>query len=196
MDTQDLSGLVEHAKQGNEAAIRELLRRFEDDVRIVVRGRLPKSLRSQFDSMDFVQAVWTSVFTKDGPDLTPFDSPQRLRGYLAGVAKNKVVEEHRKRTQTLKYNLKREEPLYIRQGNREVLREVASPGPTPSQDAQAGDRLAQILEGSSDTVRRVVAFRQQGMTYSDIATRLNLHVDAVRRMVETIRRRLEDRGWR
>jgi RNA polymerase sigma-70 factor (ECF subfamily) len=196
MGNEDLSWLVEHAKKGDEAAIRELLSRFEDDVRIVVRSRLPKALRSQFDSMDFVQAVWTSVFTKDGPDLTPFDSPQRLRGYLAGVAKNKVVEEHRKRTQTRKYDLKREEPLYVRHGGREVPREVTARGPTPSQDAQADDRLAQILEGCSETVRRVVAFRQQGMSYADIARRMDLHVDAVRRMVETIRRRMEDRGWR
>jgi RNA polymerase sigma-70 factor, ECF subfamily len=195
MDEQDLAGLVERAKTGDEAAIRDLLRRFENDVRIVVRARLPRALRSQFDTMDFVQAVWTSVLTKDGPDLTRFDNTRRLRGYLAKVATNKVFQEHRRRTQTQKFDLKRQEPLYVRQGGREVPRELAWPGPTPSQDAQAGDRLAQIVEGCSDSVLNIVALRQQGMTYAEIAERVGLHVDAVRRKVEPIRQRMEDRKW-
>ena len=153
------------------------------------------ALRSQFDTMDFVQAVWTSVLTKDGPDLTKFDNTVRLRGFLAKVATNKVYQEHRRCTQTQKYDLKRQEPLYIRHGGREIPRSVAAPGPTPSQDAQAGERLAQITEGCSDSVLQIVAFRQQGMTYAEIAERLNLHIDAVRRKVEPIRQRLEDRKW-
>ena len=195
MDDQDLAGLVERAKTGDEDAIRELLHQFEDDVRMVVRARLPRALRSQFDTMDFVQAVWTSVLTKDGPDLARFDNTRRFRGFLAKVATNKVFQEHRRRTQTQKFDLKRQEPLYIRLGDREVLRPLASPGPTPSQDAQAGDRLAQITEGCSDSVLNIIALRQQGMTYAEIAERVGLHIDAVRRKVDPIRQRMEKRKW-
>ena len=66
MDDDDLAGLVARVKSGNEAAVRELLLRFEDEVRMMVRVRLPRSLRSQFDSMDFVQAVWKSFFSGFG----------------------------------------------------------------------------------------------------------------------------------
>src|SRR5689334_8309324 len=123
MDEEDLAGLVERVKIGDEAAIRDLIRRFEKDVRTIVRVRLPQSLRSQFDSMDFVQAVWQSVLTREGQDLGRFTTAQHLRGFLEGVARNKVYEEHRRRTRTRKYSVKREEPLYVRRGDREMPRE-------------------------------------------------------------------------
>src|SRR5436305_9375678 len=109
----DFVGLLARARAGDGEAVGRLLRAFEADVRMVVRVRLPRALRSQFDSMDFVQAVWQSVFTGDGGGLPRFDNERHFLGYLAGVARNKVYQEHRRRT-THKYDLGREEPLYVR----------------------------------------------------------------------------------
>ena len=195
MNDADLVDLIARARAGDEIAVKDLLGRFEGEVRMVVRGRLPRVLRSQFDSMDFVQAVWTSVLTRDGPDLARFDNSQRLMGYLAAVARNKVFAEHRRQTRTHKYDLKREEPLYVRKGSREVLREVPGTDPSPSQDAQAHDRLAQLLEGRSTLERQVVDLRRSGLTYDEIAERLEIHESAVRRIVDGIRQRLEARKW-
>src|SRR5215472_6940051 len=130
MDEVDLAELIQRVKTGDEVAIHDLIRRFEKDVRTIVRVRLPQSLRSQFDSMDFVQAVWQSVLTKDGQDLGHFTNARHFRGFLAGVARNKVFEEHRRRTRTRKYSLKREEPLYVRRGDRELPRELPATDPT------------------------------------------------------------------
>ncbi len=46
-------------------------------------------------------------------------------------------EQHRRLTKTEKCDLRREERLYIRRGDREVPREVVSPEPSPSQTVQA-----------------------------------------------------------
>src|SRR3954453_10207410 len=119
MDDDDLANLIERVKAGDEAAIRDLIQRFEGAVRTIVRVRLPQSLRSKFDSMDFVQAVWQSVLTKDGQDLGRFTTARHFRGVLQGGARNKVFEEHRKQTRTQKYRVQREEPLYVRRGDRE-----------------------------------------------------------------------------
>lgn len=191
MDDRDLAERFQLAKQGDEAALRELLERFEDEVRMVVRNRLPRAMRSQYDSMDFVQAVWQSVFTGERLDLGRFENPRHLLAYLAGVAKNKVFEEHRRQT-TLKYDIARKEPLFVRRGNRDVPRDVPGNDPTPSQDAQAGDRLAQILQGRNPQERQVVDLRRLGLTYDEIAARLGLHERAVRRIVNAIRDGLED----
>src|SRR3954447_10186071 len=196
MDDDDLAGLVERVKAGDSDAIRDLILRFEDDVRTIVRVRLPQSLRSQFDSMDFVQAVWQSVLTKDGQDLGRFTNERHLRGFLAGVAKNKVFEEHRRRTQTRKYNLKREEPLYVRRGDREQPRDVRAPDPTPSQDAQAHDRFAQLVAGRSPQEVKAVELRRLGLTFEEIAEQTGLSERAVRRVIDSIRQRLEARQWR
>jgi RNA polymerase sigma-70 factor (ECF subfamily) len=191
MDDRNLAGLIEQAKVGNEAAVSDLLRHFETEVRMMVRVRLPRALRNQFDSMDFVQAVWQSVFT--GPDrATRFANIENFRGYLAGVARNKVYEEHRRRT-TKKFDIGREEPLYIRRGNREVPREVAASDPTPSQEVQAEDRLAQLIEGRSPQEARVIELKLRGLTNEEIAEQTGRNEKTVRRVLDAVRRRMEDR---
>ena len=107
MDDVVFVELLERAKRGDEIAAERLLERFEDDVRAVVRVKLPKALRTRFDSMDFVQAVWQSFFLDLTRDSARFENSRHLRRFLAGVAKNKVVEEHRKQTKTRKYDLAR-----------------------------------------------------------------------------------------
>ena len=192
-DSDDLAGQVARARAGDEAAYRDLLQRFEPEVRMVVRGKLPRALRSQFDSMDFVQAVWQSVFTGDNADLGRFENSRHLLGYLAGVARNKVYEEHRRLTRTRKYDVGREESLYVRKGNREVPRDLAASDTTPSQVVQGRDTLAKMMEGLGARDREVIDLRRKGLKYEEIAGRLGMHEAAVRRVVEAVRRRMEDR---
>lgn len=189
---ENLASVIDKAKAGDQEAI-ESLQRFENDIRIMVRVRLPRPLRTQFDSMDFVQDVWHSFFRIFNHDPDRFANVRDLRGFLAGVARNKVFEEHRRRSLTQKYDLEREEPLYIRRGNRDVPREVIAPDPTPSQDAQARERLDQLLEGRSPREAEVIELRRQGLTFEEIATQTGLHERTVRRVIDTIRRRLDAR---
>ena len=70
----------------------------------MVRARLPKKLRTQFDSLDFVQAVWQSFFAVRPLDSPDFAKVEHLRGFLAGVVRNKVFEQHRRLTKTEKYD--------------------------------------------------------------------------------------------
>jgi RNA polymerase sigma-70 factor (ECF subfamily) len=195
MDDADLAERLATASKGDEAAIQDLLRHFEPEVRLMVRGKLPKALRSRFDSADFVQSIWGDVFTQEGPDLARFTSARHFLGFLAGVARNKVFEEHRRQTRTRKYDLAREEPLYVRRGNRVVPREVAGNDPTPSQETQAVDRLDQLLAGLSTEERQMVLLRRRGLTFAEIGARLGRHESAVRRVIEDIRQRMEARRW-
>src|SRR6516225_1746148 len=97
-EDDDFSDRMARAKAGDSAAIRDILSRFEQEVRIMVRSRLPKRMRSQFDSIDFVQAVWQSFFSDFKRDERQFDSEQHLRKFLAGVVRNKVFEQYRRLT--------------------------------------------------------------------------------------------------
>ena len=154
MDDVVFVGLVARAKSGDEAARTELLRHFEDDVRMMVRVRLPRALRTQFDSMDFAQAVWQSFFADEASDPERFTNSRHMRGFLAGVAKNKVFEEYRRRTRTRKYDLGREEPLFVRRGGRDEPREVAGHDPSPSQDVQARSAWSGSSTGGPRSRRR------------------------------------------
>lgn len=196
MNETAFSELVSRAKSGDDQAVGTLLAEFEADVRLAVRRQLPRVLRSQFDSMDFVQLVWASVFAGDGVDPTRFENRQHLRAYLTGVAWNKVHEEYRRRTRTLKYDLGREEPLYVRRGGLEQPRDVPSHDPTPSQNLQEIDRLEQITAGCSDKEAEAIRLRGQGLTFEEIAARVGLSERTVRRLIDDTRRRMEERRWR
>ena len=192
----DISDLIARAKAGDETAIREFLTRFEPEVRMMVRGRLPRMLRTQFDSMDFVQAVWQSFFADLRSSSRQFENVHHLRGFLAGVARNKVYEEHRRLTRTKKHALAREQSLYVRRGSREVELALISPEPTPSQAVQASDRLAQLVARCSPLEVQVITLRHQEMTMDEIARRTGVSERSVRRIIDEARARMEARGWR
>ena len=161
-----------------------------------MRGRLPRMLRTQFDSMDFVQAVWQSFFADLRSSSRQFENVHHLRGFLAGVARNKVYEEHRRLTRTKKHALAREQSLYVRRGSREVELALISPEPTPSQAVQASDRLAQLVARCSPLEAQVITLRRQEMTFDEIARRTGVSERSVRRIIDEARERMEARGWR
>lgn len=190
----ELSDLIARAKEGQPDAIRQFLVQFEPEVRVMVRGRLPKGLRNQFDSMDFVQAVWQSFFSDLRDGTLDFENVNHLRRFLAGVARNKVYMEHRRLTRTAKYALDREERLYLRRGGREIERAIVSPDPSPSQPAQARERLAQLTAGCTASEIQVITLRHQGLTFDEIAERTRLNERKVRRIIAAARTRMEDRS--
>jgi RNA polymerase sigma-70 factor (ECF subfamily) len=196
MEDPDLADLFDRAVRADEAAWRELHARFGPELRTMVRHRLPRVLRPQYDSMDFVQSIWRSVFEKCRGELPQFENAKHFLGYLAGMAANRVIYEHRRRTRTRKYDLSRQEPLYFRRGDREVLREVAGNDPTPSQDVQARDQLDQIMDGLDDVERKVVELRLGDYTIDEIAALLGISESAVRRILTPLRKEVEARERR
>jgi RNA polymerase sigma factor (sigma-70 family) len=193
MPDDDLADLLMRAKRGDEAAIGEFLSRFEREVHMMVRARLPKKLRAQFDSTDFAQVVWQSFFADLGHDSRDFENVEHLRGFLAGVVRNKVLQQHRRLTRTEKYDVSREERLYVRRGDREVPRDVISPDPSPSQAVQARDRLAQLTAGRSPREVEVITLRYAGLTFDEIAARTGINERAARRVIDSARARMEAR---
>ncbi len=195
MDDAAFVELIARARGGDAAAVAALLRSFEGEVRMMVRVRLPRALRTQFDSMDFVQAVWQSVFASPDRPALDFETAGHFRGFLAGVAQNKVFEEHRRRTRTQKYDLRREERLYVRKGDGETPLAVAAADPTPSQEVQADDCMEQLAAGRSPVEIEILRLRRQGLTFEEVAAETGLHERTVRRVIATIRARMEARQW-
>jgi DNA-directed RNA polymerase specialized sigma24 family protein len=183
---EQFNDLLRRATAGDDDAIRDFLSQFEQEVQTMVRSRLPKKLRTQFDSTDFVQTVWQSFFLDSG--CRQFDSIEHLR-------RNKVSEQHRRLTRTEKYDLSREERLYVRRGDREIPREVMSPEPSPSQEVQATDRMAQLTAGRSPLEIEVLRLRHQGLTFEEIAQRTGINERTVRRLIDAVRSLMESHRW-
>ena len=185
-DDDEFNELLRRAKAGDDGAIRDFLSRFEQEVQTMVRSRLPKKLRTQFDSTDFVQSVWQSFFV-DSTILAILTMSSICGDFCLGWCGTRCSEQHRRLTKTEKYDLAREERLYVRRGDREVPREVVSPEPSPSQAVQAADRMAQLTAGRSPLEIEVLTLRRQGLTFVEIADRTGINERTVRRVIETVR---------
>ncbi len=184
----ELRALLGRVRAGDEAAARELLVRYEAQVRLVVRRQLPKLLRSRFDSLDFLQSVWGSFFRQMRAGPEEFVQPRALVAFLAKVAKNKVIDEYR-RASSRKADLSREESLWSRGS---ATPELASEEPSASDVAEARETLARLQDLLPDDRRVVIELRVEGLSTREIGEKLAISERTVRRTLEDLRRRAEE----
>src|SRR5215510_2874732 len=123
-----LPEFLQRIQSGDEGAARELLQRYEPEVRLVVRRQLPRLLRSRFDSLDFLQSVWGDFFQKMRTGPAEFTDSRHLVAFLARAAKNKVIDQYR-RAASLKQDMHREETIWADSGR---ARELEASEATPS----------------------------------------------------------------
>jgi RNA polymerase sigma factor (sigma-70 family) len=172
-------------QQINEAAtdddVRRLVSEYGPYIRKVIRSRLDERLRPKFDSMDFEQMVWISFF-KDRESFRRFDTPERLVRYLARMARNKVVDEERRR---------------LRKNNRYRINEKslddedsgspAAPENTPSQNVMAREERASLFASiESERDREILRLRLRGLSFKEIAQRIGVNEKTARRSVDRL----------
>jgi RNA polymerase sigma-70 factor (ECF subfamily) len=112
------------------------------------------------------------------------------------VVRNKVWEEYRRRTRSRKYDVRREERAHVRHDGHLATLDLTAPGPSPSQALQADERMEQLLAGRTPSESEVLRLRREGLTLDEIAARVGLSERTVRRLIESLRERMEARQWR
>ena len=185
--TSELTDFLRRIQAGDDGAARELLSRYEAEVRLVVRRQLPRLLRSRFDSLDFLQSVWGSFFRRMRTAPTEFEDSRHLVAFLARAAKNKVIDEYR-RAASRKHNMHREEPLWL-DGRRP--RDVPDPIDSPSEVAEAHEVLVRLCELMPVGRRTILEMKAQGLSSKDIGEKLGISERTVQRVLEELRRRME-----
>ena len=183
----ELTDFLRRIQAGDDGAARELLSRYEAEVRLVVRRQLPRLLRSRFDSLDFLQSVWGSFFRRMRTAPTEFEDSRHLVAFLARAAKNKVIDEYR-RAASRKHNMHREEPLWL-DGRRP--RDVPDPIDSPSEVAEAHEVLMRLCELMPVGRRTILEMKAQGLSSKDIGEKLGISERTVQRVLEELRRRME-----
>jgi RNA polymerase sigma factor (sigma-70 family) len=183
----ELRSFLARVRAGDELAARELLTRYEAQVRLVVRRQLPRLLRSRFDSLDFLQSVWGSFFRRMRTAPTEFEDSRHLVAFLARAAKNKVIDEYR-RAASRKHDMHREEPLWL-DGRRP--RDVPDPIDSPSEVAQAHEVLVRLRELMPVERRTILEMKAQGLSSKEIGEQLGISERTGQRVLEELRRRME-----
>jgi DNA-directed RNA polymerase specialized sigma24 family protein len=101
------------------------------------------------------------------------------------MARNKVGMESRRRFQTEKYDVNREQVLTG--GPSGLAAEIPGPAPAPVDVAIAREQWERMLQGQPTHYRRIVQLRLQGRTNQEIADTLNLDERTVRRFLKKLR---------
>jgi RNA polymerase sigma-70 factor (ECF subfamily) len=183
---RDFEFLMQQLRQGTPEATRRLVEDYGKHVRRVVRRRLSQELRTQFDSMDFVQDVWASFCTIP-PECYTFRQPEELIRFLADLAANKVTDAYRQRFQTQKNNQNLTRSL---DGSAalEALN-LAGEEPTPSQTVMNREQVDRLFENQPDHAQRLLLMLNSGYTQQEIARELGVNIRTVRHLLRNIRSR-------
>ena len=180
----ELQAFLARIRAGDEDAARELLGRYEAQVRLVVRRQLPRLLRSRFDSKDFLQSVWGSFFRRMKAGPSEFEDPQYLVAFLARAARNKVIDEYR-RASSRRRDMRLEESLGAAAG----ASEPPDAADTPSEIAQAREAYGRLRDLLPEGRHTVLELKAEGFTSREIGERLGISERTVRRVIEDLRRR-------
>jgi RNA polymerase sigma factor (sigma-70 family) len=180
-ENSEFRALMWRIQEGSEDAAWELVEQYGDRIRRTVRRALNSRLRSKFDSLDFVQIVWSSFF-RVRDRLCRFARPEDLAAYLMQMSRNKVGMELRRRLQTEKYNVDREHSL----DESGVASQIAADDPTPLNVAIAREQWNRILDHQPEHYRQIVQLRLRGHTHEEIAAALNLAECTVRRVLKRL----------
>lgn len=185
---QHFTELMARVREGSSDAIRELVETYGRYVMIAVRRHLSDKIRNQYDSIDFSQAVWGSFF-RLSESCPEFKTPKQLIAYLVTVSKNKVIDECRKRLNTQRYDVGREQQV-PGSGIKEDRRRRGTI-PTPSAIVTAKERWEQLMANQPDAMASILRMRASGATFDEIAEATGLNERHIRRVIKRLESRIK-----
>jgi RNA polymerase sigma factor (sigma-70 family) len=157
--------LIHRVRARDQDAAGELVRRYENAIRRVVRIHLRDTrMRRVLDSMDICQSVLASFFVRTALGQYEVDTPEQLLNLLTTITRNKLTNQaHRLRAQ--RRDIRRDV------GNVEaasLIHQVSD----PSEQASAKEILEKVRERLDDQERYLAEQRSLGRSWKELADEL------------------------
>jgi RNA polymerase sigma-70 factor (ECF subfamily) len=184
---EEYGEFIRRIRQGDEQAAEELVRRYEPEIRLEIRGWLRlrnPGLRRVFDSMDICQSVMASFFARAAVGDFDLDEPPQLISLLVGMARKKVAE-HARFHQRQRRDVRR-----LGDGDPESA-PVPTSEPTPSRHASGREMLQKFRALLSDDERRIADLRALGTDWPGVAAQLGGTPDGRRKQLARAVLRIE-----
>jgi RNA polymerase sigma-70 factor (ECF subfamily) len=177
-DDTAFEDLVGRVRRGDAAAAEVLVRRYEPQVRRVIRLRLGHSpLRRHLDSADVCQSVLASFFVRAALGQYDLDSPAGLVRLLTAMARNKLADQARRRQGVPR------DPVEGRAGAGDLAK-AADNQPGPSRIVAGRDLLEAVRARLQDDERLLAERRAEGRAWADIAAEMGGSPEALRKRLE------------
>ncbi|MCP4783567.1 MAG: sigma-70 family RNA polymerase sigma factor [Fuerstiella sp.] len=174
LDQSRFDALVARVRAGEQEAAAELVRLYEPEIRREVRLRLTSpQLRRTLDSVDICQSVFGKFFVKAALGELEFDRPQQLLRLLCQMARNKVIDRHRREQVR--------QPAH--DGNIVSLSAVnpVAQTETPSQILQRDELISRVSQLLTKKEREIAALRRDGEPWSVVAEQVGGTAESVRK---------------
>jgi len=174
--------LLARARQGDNAAMTQLIANYEPQIRRVAHCRLGPALQAGFDSMDIVQSVHRSLLIGLRANRFSFASDNDLVALAVTMVTRKVARraEQAQREQEI---------LHL---HRLILEQRSEGG--PDRDVDLADQVKALLEPLADLDRRLLTYHLEGLGTAEIAARLGVKPDSLRVRRSRVFRKLREGG--
>jgi RNA polymerase sigma-70 factor (ECF subfamily) len=178
--------LIAAARGGDAATLGRLLEVYRNYLRLLARVELDRRLRGKVDASDVVQEAFLDAH-RYFPGFRGTAEAQFvawLREILAGTMANQV--RRYLGTQARDVRLEREIADAIEKSSVMLVRELAAPYSSPSEQAARREQavaLADALAELPDDYREVIVLRHlEGLTFPDVANRMGRTLDSVEKL--------------
>jgi RNA polymerase sigma-70 factor (ECF subfamily) len=190
MHDESFVALIDSLRRGDGSAAAEFVRRYEPEIRRVVRVRLVNpQLQRQFDSMDICQSVMANFFVRFGSGQFDIETPEQLLKLLVTMARNKLTDNARKQ-----HSAKRDNR---REGADDgALQGYADNVNTPSVEMMNREMLSHVRARLDTHEMELFEDRANGCQWDELAEKHKVSAEALRkRYSRAIDRVVGDMGF-
>ena len=185
--------LLNQARQGDGAAMHQLVAQYEVELTRIVKAQLGKSLRPYLDSVDLVQSVHKSVLMGIRDDKFDLRSPQHLVRLASLILRRKIARKWKRHRRQLRVE-DEQAGCCDEKSLANLLLSAADPSIDPTEDVELSERLTKLLNRLEPIDRRLIELRLEGCNTAEAARLLDLNSDILRARLGRLRNRLESCG--
>jgi RNA polymerase sigma factor (sigma-70 family) len=192
MADDDTLDLVARFRAGDERAAEELFHRYVHRLTALANKRLSDRLARRVDPDDIVQSAYRSFFIHARDGAYSLKESGDLWRLLVVITLNKLrrqVERHTAGKRAMNH-----EQSFQADGSMTNMRPEAIAGePSPDEALAVVEEVQQLMQGLTPTQCQMLELRLQGHTVDEIAAKVNRSERGVRRLLDKIKDRLQER---
>jgi RNA polymerase sigma-70 factor (ECF subfamily) len=187
---QRFAELLAQARAGDENALTELVRLYENEVRIYARVLLGPALRPHLDSLDLVQSVHRSLIF--GLRHGKFDlwAPENLVAFALTMVRRKVARKWRREQRQQRLSRGPTPDCNLAS----TLESLTSGELDPNRGAELREAIQRLCRDLNEPDRQLMELRLAGYSTAEVARELALDADHLRARLSRLRQRLRSTG--
>ncbi len=163
-NTQQTDELLQRARQGDRSAVEQLLGQFRESLRRMIALRIDPALSARLDASDVVQDVLLEANRRMDDYLRGSTMPFHL--WLRHIAKDHVIDAHRKHRKAQRRSIDREQSLVPRglaeSSSIQMMGQILDQELTPATAAirrEMEQRLAKAIGQLEEDDREIILMR-------------------------------------